>query len=235
MEPDSEPRESNGLSSAEQSDGGLELVICFQDEIRTVPLPNRGELRLGRAEDNQVRLDYPAVSRQHAVLRVATGLSIEDLGGPNGTFVVNARPRAKDQTLDLKQLVRQSAQIAIGDSVVLGSVTIVIRRRARSTPVLAGSEPDASAEPTIQSRVLRSVYDQAERAAQGSIAVLVLGETGVGKELLARAIHARSPRAGKPFIAFNCAALSETLLEGELFGYERGAFTGAQQARAGLF
>jgi len=81
----------------------------------------------------------------------------------------------------------------------------------------------------------RDVYAQAVRVARATINVILLGETGAGKEVLARAIHAQSPRAQGPFVVVNCAALSETLLESELFGYERGAFTGAVQARAGLF
>jgi DNA-binding NtrC family response regulator len=81
---------------------------------------------------------------------------------------------------------------------------------------------------------MRAIYEQAGRAAQSPISVLILGETGVGKEVLARAIHARSPRAKKPFMAMNLAELGEAMLEGELFGYEKGAFTGAVQSRAGL-
>jgi two-component system, NtrC family, response regulator AtoC len=85
-----------------------------------------------------------------------------------------------------------------------------------------------------QDEGVRRVYALAERAAAGTINVLVLGETGVGKEVLARWIHQRSARAGKAFLAVNCAALSGTLLESELFGHEKGAFTGAGAARAGL-
>jgi DNA-binding NtrC family response regulator len=72
------------------------------------------------------------------------------------------------------------------------------------------------------------------RVASGSINVLILGETGVGKEIMARAIHERSPRASAPMVCLNCAALSESLLESELFGHEKGAFTGATQSKPGL-
>jgi len=81
---------------------------------------------------------------------------------------------------------------------------------------------------------MQALYDQVARAAASSINVLVLGETGVGKEVLARAVHNLSARRAGPFIALNCAALTESLLESELFGHEKGAFTGALQARAGL-
>jgi transcriptional regulator with PAS, ATPase and Fis domain len=74
----------------------------------------------------------------------------------------------------------------------------------------------------------------AERAAAGTINVLITGETGVGKELLAETVHRLSPRRNGPYVCLNCAALSETLLESELFGHERGAFTGAVQAKPGL-
>jgi len=87
----------------------------------------------------------------------------------------------------------------------------------------------------VRDAKLRGVFEQARRAAAADITVLVLGETGVGKELMARAIHNASPRAGGPFQGINCGALPENLLEGELFGNEKGAFTGAMQARPGLF
>lgn len=86
-----------------------------------------------------------------------------------------------------------------------------------------------------QSQAISNVRDFIARVAQTNTTVLITGETGTGKELVARAIHRNSLRAKKPFIAINCAAVTETLLESELFGHERGAFTGADKSRAGLF
>ena len=85
------------------------------------------------------------------------------------------------------------------------------------------------------SGAMKRVFEMAARVAPTDATVLILGESGTGKDLLAQEIHARSPRAGKPFVAINCAALPENLIESELFGYERGAFTGASQLRKGKF
>ncbi len=91
-------------------------------------------------------------------------------------------------------------------------------------------------EPIIgESAALQEVLQLCDRVAATNASVLLLGETGTGKELSARRIHASSPRTGKPFIAINCAALPETLLESELFGHEAGAFTGAETTKLGRF
>jgi transcriptional regulator with PAS, ATPase and Fis domain len=81
---------------------------------------------------------------------------------------------------------------------------------------------------------MQVLLHQAQRAATASASVLITGETGTGKEVVANAIHSMGPRAGKPFIAVNCAAIQSTVLESELFGYEAGAFTGAEKRKHGL-
>jgi len=86
-----------------------------------------------------------------------------------------------------------------------------------------------------QSSAMEKAYDLLDRVADSDTTVLITGESGTGKELVARALHKRSPRSRGPFVAINCAAMPETLLESELFGHTRGAFTDARQARPGLF
>src|SRR5262249_5513054 len=81
---------------------------------------------------------------------------------------------------------------------------------------------------------MTGVLQMVDRIARGTISVLLLGETGVGKELMAERIHRSSPRSGKPLVRINCAALAEPLIASELFGHERGAFTGADRDKAGL-
>ncbi len=86
-----------------------------------------------------------------------------------------------------------------------------------------------------RSAALLEVFKQVARAAQSDVPVLVTGETGTGKEMVARAVHQRSPRNARPFLAIDCGAIAESLMESELFGHAKGAFTGAQTARRGLF
>jgi two-component system response regulator AtoC len=86
----------------------------------------------------------------------------------------------------------------------------------------------------VRGAIMRRLYGVVEKIARGTISVLVLGETGVGKDVVATAVHERSARRAFPFVRLNCATLSESLLESELFGYQAGAFTGARSAKAGL-
>ncbi len=96
------------------------------------------------------------------------------------------------------------------------------------------SQREALDSIVINSEIMREVFTEAQRAAKRSTSILISGETGTGKEVLARAIHRMGPRSDKPFIDINCAAVQNTMLESELFGYEAGAFTGAQKRKRGL-
>ena len=211
----------------------LELVTILRETFAVHPLPPGARVTIGRAEDNDVTIAHPSVSRHHAVLHLGPPLLLEDLGGPNGTFLSKAADHRLDtprseSTAPLGKLSGSSAEIALGDAITLGTVLVMVRR------VVAPARAEARGA-VIKVPAMRALYEQAALAARGIISVLLLGETGVGKEVLARAIHDRSPRAKGPFLGLNCAALSESLLESELFGHEKGAFTGALQSRPGLF
>src|SRR5215475_5670074 len=107
--------------------------------------------------------------------------------------------------------------------------------RLMTEPVELGGAGDARDALVGNSRCMQSIYKEIGRIASKPVNVLIRGETGTGKELIARAIYQHSERAESPFIAINCAAIPETLLESELFGHERGAFTGAELRRIGRF
>jgi two-component system, NtrC family, response regulator AtoC len=218
-----------GPRSHDPASSVLELVVVADDAITVAALPAQGAVTLGRDDECEIRIESRSVSRRHAVLHIGPPLQIEDLGSANGTFVRDPRaPRDTANTHPLRKLSGQTIEIAIGERVNLGSIPIVIRRVAgdRHAPVA----PDV----VVRDAAMQALYEQVTRAARSTISVLVLGETGVGKEVLARAVHDRSPRARGPFLELNCAALPASLLEGELFGHEKGAFTGASHARPGL-
>lgn len=114
-----------------------------------------------------------------------------------------------------------------------GRTADALLARANGAVRLSGGEPLG---PTVElaSEEMKRAYDMATRAAPTNISALLLGETGVGKEVMTRAIHAMSTRAGKPFLALNCAGLSEGIIESELFGHEQGSYTGATASKIGL-
>jgi DNA-binding NtrC family response regulator len=202
------------------------LLVVGRDSYTTYNLPAAGTLTIGRGESNAVRVDDPLASRAHARLHVGDAMYLEDLGSVNGT-------RIKDQAVK----PREKVLVTAGETIQIGSSVLIIQHR-KKRPALIRPETlrdESGATPaTGQDEAMQRIYRLAARAAAGTINVLVTGETGVGKELLAETVHRLSPRKDGPYVCLNCAALSETLLESELFGHERGAFTGAFQAKPGL-
>ncbi len=324
--------------------GKYGLLVIVNGVVSTRPLPETGELSIGRARENEIQIVDASVSRVHAMLRIGDTVTIEDMGSANGTRVrgalieparpvevalgevmdlgsamvmVQQRPlatrewriwahgyfegRLEDECVRATRtsgsfgLVRiRAAGSSEGDLIqqvlantlrtddVVGlygpgdyEVLLVERSEAdtqwivtslekafndvglnarvgvalfprdgRSADVLearAGSQargsvpqPEPAGPLVVRSQVMRKLYELLERVAPGDITVLIMGDTGVGKEVMAEQVHLLSPRRAKSFLRLNCAALSESLLESELFGHERGSFTGAHQAKAGL-
>ncbi len=214
-------------------DAKLELLVLAGDGVAVHRLPARGTVLIGRGDGSDVRVDHASVSRKHAALHVGDKIVVEDLGSVNGTRVRAGAPVEAGGTFELRQIHKESVPIAIGDAINVGSTMIVVRRA--DEPSNVADEGAGDGGKVVIDPAMRALYRDAHRAAKAPISVLILGETGAGKEVLAREVHTMSSRAGGPFLALNCAALSETLLESELFGHERGAFTGASEARPGLF
>ncbi len=176
---------------------------------------------LGSSQEADLVVGAPTVSARHVELRmVERGCLVRDLGSRNGTFV--------DGMLVTECTLTKSTLLRLGDAVV--SVTLgegedeVPLSRSTNFGELLGHGP-----------AMRSVFAVLDRAARTDTTILLLGESGTGKELAARAIHARSPRAEGPLVVFDCAAVAPTLVESQLFGHARGAFTGATEARPGVF
>jgi transcriptional regulator with PAS, ATPase and Fis domain len=208
-------------------------LVCRQDaRLDVVPLAEGGELVVGRTE-GAIRVDSPRVSRRHAVFALRGGtLSVEDLGSRNGTRAGPAVLRSERRPL------------AGGDVVAVGPLVIVVARTDRdlawSPPVRPGGvdeQDDATGGEAIivADAAMRALHKVVARLSATSTTVLITGETGTGKEVIADRLHAGSARAAGPFIRINCASLPEALLESELFGHERGAFTGADRRRIGHF
>jgi DNA-binding NtrC family response regulator len=182
-----------------------------------VPVTSIG-VTVGKEPTCDAALDDPFVSARH--LRIeARGASwhVIDLGSRNGTFVGGARV--------------SSAELPLGVPVTLGDAEVVLEARDAPEPPRAESfEGMISRDPAM-----RQVFELVERVGPSDAPVTILGETGTGKELVARALHARSARKDGPFIPVNCSAIAETLIESELFGHEKGAFSGAERMRKGAF
>jgi len=293
----------------------LSLQVLGAGILDSFPLPESGEVLIGRGDEARLRIDDPSISRRHAMVAVHNGVVlIRDLGSANGTRL-GERQLAANETVEL----------AAGDVVDLGSVMLVLQRgfaarrmrrllphgyfearveeecesaaagggrfavirlhvdgvsdeqvaeeglaealRATDVAGLYGPSeyelllpvalfprdgrtaeallsaanaalggPRSSDLPAaiVVDPAMQRIHRLLQRIGPGNISVLVLGETGAGKEVIAETLHRLSPRANGPFLRLNCGGFSETLLESELFGHEKGAFTGAVATKPGL-
>jgi DNA-binding NtrC family response regulator len=168
-----------------------------------------------------LRLGDPAVSRRHLALETADdGWHLRDTGSTNGTRVDGVRV--------------VEALLDGGERIEIGHTVIRVERDAAAEPVDLPTDMSFGAVVGRSTR-MRRVYPLLARLAQSTIPIVIEGETGTGKEAVAEAIHQAGPRAAAPFVVFDCTATASNLLESELFGHERGAFTGAVASRPGVF
>ncbi len=195
------------------------LTITSGPDAGTSLVLDRPVVRIGSGEASDVRLSDRAVSRVHCELTLHEGrVRLRDLGSKNGTWIAGCR------VFDAE--LGPSAELCVGESRVLVSF--------EPREVQRASWPSDRYGPLVgRSRAMQQLFALIERVAPSRETVLVRGDSGTGKELVARVLHERGPRPDGPFVILDGAALSSTLVESELFGHARGAFTGAVAARAG--
>ncbi len=191
-------------------------------------LPDGGKLTVGRSRSCDLTIDHGSVSREHVAFHAGRPVEVEDLGSTNGTTVGGVRI-PKDTRVPVER----------GQVVVIGAAVLVVHGAVEAPAPPAPRRtlpPPRHDDPPIiiADDAMRELHRIVDLVAKGDLSVVLLGETGTGKDVLADALHRRSPRSGAAYVRLNCAALPDALLESELFGYERGAFTGAVQAKPGL-
>jgi DNA-binding NtrC family response regulator len=195
-------------------------VIAGPDKDKKIDL-ERKPLRIGKKEDNDFVLADNTVSRYHlAIEQRGDSFVLKDLDSTNGTSINGMRIK--------------EAYLSPGDVISLGNTQIefvAFDEKIQIEP----STKTAFGEMVGKSRKMRQIFGILEKIAPTLATVIIEGETGTGKELVARAIHTHSLRKEKPFVVFDCSAVAPNLIESELFGHEKGSFTGAIRDRKGAF
>jgi DNA-binding NtrC family response regulator len=204
---------------------GEQIVSTLRVEV--VDGPDRGKhvvggdlVSVGTARDNALAIADFTVSRYHLDVSVRPGgILVTDLGSTNGTYIGAVRI--------------ERAIVPPGTLVTLGGTAIRFDDAVRRAVPAPGKRELAGM--IAVSPAMTRLFGDIERVAASPTAVLIVGESGTGKERVAEALHARSARAGEPLVTIDCGALSSSLLASELFGHERGAFTGADRTHRGAF
>jgi DNA-binding NtrC family response regulator len=199
----------------------MELVVAAGPDAGKRFTIEAGVKRLGTGAGCDIRLTDPTVSRMHCELQLQSrAVRLIDEGSTNGTAIDGVRVFTAE--------IRPGSVLRVGSS--------ELRLERRDDPVVVPlARGDRFGELLGKSVAMRRIYAILERAAKTDVTVLIQGETGTGKDVVARSIHAASPRAKGPFVAIDCGSIAENLIESELFGHVRGAFSGAAGDRRGLF
>jgi DNA-binding NtrC family response regulator len=203
--------------------GCVMTVLEGPDAGATFPIEDVTTQRalLGQSPVCTVRLNDRTVSRRHAALEGDQGsVRLVDLGSSNGTFINDVRVR--------DAYLRGGESIRVGSSVL--RIDIDAATHNLTTPAMTRFQRVVGGSPEM-----RRMYPLFAQLAASDVPVLIEGETGTGKEVLAESLHQASPRKDGPFVVLDCTTVSPSLVDAELFGHERGAFTGAVDMRRGLF
>ena len=198
-----------------------------RDQTFFLDVTSAGRMLVGTSAACEIRLTDRRVSRRHLAVDLSNGrVRVTDLGSTNGSFV------------DGSQVVEGYA--GVGQTIGLGDTNLRVEAdedAESKTPPASPPRPGADGFGSIigSSPALQRIFPLCRKLAQSDVPVIIEGETGTGKEVLAESIHEQGKRAAAPFVVFDCTAVPPNLIEGELFGHERGAYTGAVTTRKGVF
>ena len=197
------------------------LVVIKGSQRGTEFVVSGDTFRVGKAPENDLVLADETVSRVHfEIARDAKGYLVRDMKSTNGTFLDGAEVK--------------EAYLRAGSVIGLGSCELKFTPFEERIEILP-SEKEQLGEMVGKSSAMREIFGLIEKIAPTDATVLIEGETGTGKDMIARTLHLLSPRHDAPFIVVDCGAVAGTLIESELFGHEKGSFTGAVTARQGAF
>ena len=196
------------------------MVADGSDRGKKITL-NKNMIKVGKRDTNDFVLSDKAVSRLHFEIEYTSdSFLLRDLGSTNGTFLNGSKVK--------------EAYLTPGDLIKAGNTTlefVSFDEKVKIEP----SAKDSFGLMLGKSKKMRQIFSILEKISPSQATVVIEGETGTGKDLVARAIHENSQRNGKPFAVFDCSAVAPNLIESELFGHERGSFTGAVKSRRGAF
>lgn len=212
-----------------KTDDGGAIISLRKCQLSVIEGPDKGKkyalvkpvTRIGKKEQNDLIVSDTTVSRKHLVIEYASDtFLLRDLDSTNGTSLNGTRVK--------------EAFLVPGDRIKLGNTTlefVAFEEKVRIEP----SDKTVFGAMVGSSLKMRQIFGILEKISPSLATVIIEGETGTGKELVARAIHENSPRKNRPFVVFDCGSVAPNLIESELFGHEKGSFTGAFKSRRGAF
>jgi DNA-binding NtrC family response regulator len=199
----------------------LQLLVIHPDGKRENRTFDQDVVTIGAVEDNDLVLPDETVSRNHARIWLdGDSYIVTDLGSTNGSFINRVRIR--------EAFLKPDQVINIGETEIR---FVPVAEKVKIVP----SDKQRFGDLVGRSDRIREIYSILERIAPTDASIIIGGETGTGKEVVARTVHQQSRRREGPFIVFDCGAIPENLIESELFGHEKGSFTGATNTRQGVF
>ena len=210
-------------------DEGSTSISLRKCQLSIIEGPDKGKkyalvksaTKIGKKENNDFIVSDSTVSRNHMIIEYSSdSFQLRDLGSTNGTYVNGTRVK--------------EAYLVPGDRIKLGNTTlefVAFEEKVKIEP----SDKEVFGSMVGCSLKMRQIFGILEKISPSFATVIIEGETGTGKELVARAVHENSPRKNRSFVVFDCGSVAPNLIESELFGHEKGSFTGAIKSRRGAF